>query len=124
MSDAPATPATLPSPAAPEAPEVPTFAPFTDLEWGAFAGAEAFPDGGEPVFAEGTFTLGARRGWILILDATGGCLCVENDPQSDHGGYVLDRPFATAAEAQAWFTKEVRAPAHLLDYLMAGFTRA
>jgi hypothetical protein len=119
MTDAQTAPAPAPAPA----PEVPTFEPFTDLVWGAFAGAEAFPDGGVPIFAEGHFTLGARRGWILVLDATGGCLCVEHDPQSDHGGYCLDHPFASAAEAQAWFAKQVRAPAHLLDFLMAGFAR-
>jgi hypothetical protein len=116
MADAPATPAHA-------SPSAPTIAPFTDMVWGAFAGAEPFADGGEPIFAEGHFTLGACRAWILVLDATGGCLCIDGDPQSDYGGYSLGRPFASAAEAEAWFAREVRAPAHLLDFLMAGFTR-
>ncbi len=100
------------------------FRPFTDHDWGAFAGAEPFADGSDPVAAEGTFTLAAKRSWIVILDATGGCLLVEGDPQTDHGGYVLDRPFATPADAEAWFRDQVGTPAHLLDFLMAGFVRA
>jgi hypothetical protein len=108
---------------APTAPATPTFQPFTDDVWAGFAGAESFPDGAEPIFTEGRFTLGAERAWILVLDATGGCLSIEDDPQSDYGGYILGRPFATPAEAEAWFRKGVRAPAHLLDFLMAGFVR-
>jgi hypothetical protein len=115
--------ADTPTPTAPATPSTPTFAPFTDMVWGAFAGAEPFADGGEPLFTEGRFTLGAQRAWIVVLDATGGCLSVEGDPQSDYGGYILGRPFATPAAAEAWFRKEVGAPAHLLDFLMAGFVR-
>ena len=116
---APATPA---APAATPADAV-VFRPFTDDVWAGFAGAENFADGSEPIFAEGRFTLGAQRSWILVLDGTGGCLVVEHDPQSLCGGYCLDYDFASPAEAEAWFRRYVRQPAHLLDFLMADFER-
>lgn len=105
------------------APIAPTFRPFTRTDWDAFAGAEVFAGDVEPIAAEGTFTLGAGRNWFVVLDATGGCLVVEGDPQTEHGGYCLDRAFTTPAEAEAWFRTEVGAPAHLLDFLTAGFAR-
>lgn len=115
-------PATLPAPET--LAEAPAFRPFTRTDWDAFAGAEPFPDGAEPIAAESQFTLAAKRRWIVILDATGGCLLVENDAQSEAGGYCLDHAFASPAEAQAWFAKQVGNPAHLVDFLMAGFVRA
>ena len=122
MTDTPIPNSAVTTPTA-TVPTTPLFAPFTDAVWGAFAGAEPFADGGEPIFAEGHFTLGACRAWIVVLDGTGGCLCVEHDPQSDAGGYCLHHPFASAGEAEAWCARAVRAPAHLLDFLLAGFTR-
>jgi hypothetical protein len=115
-------PATLPAPET--LAETPTFRPFTRSDWDAFAGAETFTDGAEPIAAEGQFTLGAKRRWFLVLDATGGCVLVEDDPQSEAGGYCLDHAFASPAEAQTWFAKQVRNPAHVLEFLMAGFARA
>ena len=117
MTDAPNAPETA-VPA--KAPTV-AFRPFTREDWHGFAGAERFADGAEPLAAEGRFTLAAKREWLLILDATGGCLVVEDDPQNDYGGYCLHRPFATPAEAEAWFRKAIADPAHLLDFLLAGF---
>jgi hypothetical protein len=114
MPDAPCTPTQT-------APETPVFAHFTDDVWAGFAGAESFADGSEPIFAEGRFTLGAQRTWILVMDGTGGFLVVEDDPQSLCGGYCLDHDFASPAEA--WFRRYVRQPAHLLDFLMADFDR-
>lgn len=102
----------------------PTFRPFTRDDWNAFAGAEPFADGAEPLIAEGQFTLAAKRRWAVVLDSTGGCLLVEGDRQSECGGYVLGRPFANPVEATAWFEREVGEPAHLLDLLLAGFHRA
>ena len=97
------------------------FRPFTRADKLTFAGAERFADGTEPLAAEGRFTLAAKREWLLILDASGGCLTVEDDPQNDCGGYCLHRPFATPGEAQAWFQVAIADPAHLLDFVMAGF---
>ena len=101
---------------------VPAFRPFTRADWMAFAGAERFPNGAEPLAAEARISLAAKREWLLILDATGGCLVVEDDPQNDYGGYCLRRAFATPAEAKAWFATAIADPAHLLDFLLAGFT--
>ncbi len=98
-----------------------TLRPFTREDWYGMAGAERFADGAEPLAAEGHFTLGAQRAWFLVLDATGGCLVIDGDPQSEAGGYVLDHPFASPAEAEAWFRAKVTNPAHLVDFLMAGF---
>ena len=98
-----------------------TFRPFTREDWMGFAGAEHFADGAEPLAAEGRFTLAAKREWLVILDATGGCLMVEDDPQNDYGGYCLHHPFATPAEAEAWFRTAIADLAHLLDFLLAGF---
>ena len=104
-------------------PTAPTFRHFTRSDWDAFAGAEALAGDLEPIAVEGTFTLGAQRDWFVVLYATGGCLVVEGDPQTEYGGYCLDRAFANPVEAEAWFRKEVGAPAHLLDFLTAGFAR-
>ena len=98
-----------------------TLRPFTRDDWCGMAGAERFADGSEPLAAEGRFTLAAQRAWFLVLDATGGCLVVNDDPISERGGYCLDHPFASPAEAEAWFRAKVGNPAHLVDFLMAGF---
>ena len=117
MTDAAQTPATVPA----AEPAAVVFRSFTRDDWHGFAGAERFADGSEPVAAEGRATLAAKRAWFVILDATGGCLMIEDDPQNDYGGYCLHRPFATPADAEAWFRAKIGTPAHLLDFLMAGF---
>jgi hypothetical protein len=117
MSDTPNTPTAA---AAPEAAAV-VFRPFTREDWYGFAGAERFADGAEPIIAEGKATMGDQRGWLLILDATGGCIMVDDDAQNDFGGRCLQHPFASPAEAEAWFRQEIGSPAHLLDFLLAGF---
>lgn len=101
----------------------PTFRPFTEHDWLAFVGAQRFPDGSEPLVAEGQFSLVHQRRWLVVLDCTGGCLLIEDDPQNDCGGYVLDRPFADQAEARAWFEREIGEPVHHWVVRDAGFER-
>lgn len=101
----------------------PTFRPFSANDWLGFAGAERFADGSEPIIAEGRFTLAAQRDWLLVLDANGGCLMVADDPQTNFGGYALQHAFVSPAEAQAWFAEAIANPAHLLDFILAGFEK-
>jgi hypothetical protein len=71
---------------------------FTRHDFDCFGGAERWPDA-EPLLAEGTFTDGMA--WVLVLDRQGACLICE-DEQARYGGYALNRPFLSAADARAF----------------------
>jgi hypothetical protein len=89
---------------------------FTKTEWYGFAGAERWPDS-EPLLAEGAFADGML--WVLVLDRQGACL-VCDDPQASYGGYALNRPFLSAAEART-FAASLGDPGTRGAFFAAGF---
>lgn len=93
--------------------------PFDEQDWAGFLGASAFADGAEPVIGEGRFADG--MGFVLILDATGGCLVAE-DEEADFGGYQLLREFANVGEAHAWAQLRLAGASTLAEFQAAGFT--
>lgn len=97
----------------------PPLRPFTRTDWDAFAGAEPFPDGTDPLLVDGTCTDG--RGWLLVLDATGGHLHIERDSSAHHGGYRLAHAHANAAAAEHWFRATLGQPSRLHQFTQAGF---
>jgi len=93
--------------------------PFTNTDRAAFTGAEAFRDGSKPLIAHGTFANG--HGWVLVLAGTGGLLRLASDPHHRRGGYVLNRPFTSAAQARAYIEQHCPDPGELWDFRSAGF---
>jgi len=90
---------------------------FTRHDFDAFGGAERWSDA-EPLIAEGTFADG--MGWVLVLDRQGACL-VCDDSQAAYGGYGLNRPFLSAADARA-FAVSLGDPKTRGYFFVAGFT--
>jgi hypothetical protein len=99
--------------------QAPTLRPFTRSDWDAFAGVEPFPDGTDPLLVDGTFPTG--RGWLLVLDATGGHLHVERDSSARDGGYRLAHALPSAAAAEHWFRATLGQPGRLHCFVQAGF---
>jgi len=90
---------------------------FTESEWMGYQGATGWNNGAPPLFASGTFENGEQ--YELILDATGGCLVVDDDHMLE-GGYVLHLPFPNQSAAMA-FAKGIGTPTHKLDFFLIGF---
>jgi len=95
---------------------------FTRHDWDAFCGAEAWRtpagEGSLPLITSGTLEDGKE--YVLVLDRTGGCLMIEDEEQSDYGGWQLLMPFPTQRAAIA-FGKGLGEPKHKLDFFCAGF---
>ena len=95
---------------------------FTNTQWQSFAGASGWGNGASPMYCEDRLADGRR--FILVLDATGGCILVEGDDEvNDAGGRVLMRPFSTQQAARA-FAREIQPPYTLDDFLAHGFAEA
>ena len=90
---------------------------FGRHDWDGFAGAERWGEA-PPLMAVGKFADG--REVVLVLDRTGGCVLVEDDPQNDAGGYVLALPSPTQLAAKA-FARGMGEPQRLEDFLAVGF---
>ena len=92
---------------------------FTPVQWSAFAGASGWNNGKAPLFCEGNLACG--RGFILVLDATGGCIVVEGDNETNNaGGRCLDCPFPTQEAALA-FARGIQPPYAVAGFLALGF---
>ncbi len=91
---------------------------FSKHDWSAFAGAEGWHDAA-PLIGEGNFANGER--FVLVLDATGGCL-VADDEQADYGGYQYLCPFLSQQDARA-FAERIGEPGHKVEFLLAGFKK-
>ena len=93
---------------------------FTPVQWNAFAGASGWNDGALPLYCEEMQDDG--RNFILVLDATGGNLLVENDDEVNNaGGRCLDCPFPTQEAALA-FARGIQPPYTVEGFLALGFT--
>jgi hypothetical protein len=90
---------------------------FTRHDFDCFGGAERWSDA-EPLLAEGKFADGMD--WVLVLDRQGACLVCDDD-QAANGGYALNRPFLSAADARA-FATELGDPKTRGYFFVAGFT--
>ncbi len=93
---------------------------FTESELMEHSGATAWNNGAPPLFASGTFENGEQ--YELVLDATGGCLMVD-DAQLTAGGYRLHLPFPNQSAALV-FAKGIGTPTHKLDFFLIGFAPA
>jgi len=92
---------------------------FTPVQWNAFAGASDWNDGALPLYCEERLDDG--RNFILVLDATGGNLLVENDDEVNNaGGRCLDCPFPTQEAALA-FARGIQPPYTVVGFLALGF---
>ena len=92
---------------------------FATVQWNAFAGASGWKDGALPLYSEEMLDDG--RNFILVLDATGGNLLVENDDEVNNaGGRCLDCPFPTQAGALA-FARGIQPPYTVVGFLALGF---
>ena len=89
---------------------------FTPHDWYGFSDVEQWPDS-VPLLAKGRFENGMD--WVLVLDKNGGCF-IADDAQGPYGGYMLERKFASAAEARL-FAKVLGEPTHRFDFFVAGF---
>ena len=104
---------------------------FQEQDWNGFCGATEWDDGNAPLFAKGNFADG--REYVMILDATGGCLLVEGDDDAnDEGGRVLECAFPTQAAAWAFARGigepcngpgpcDAPGPLEVADFLALGF---
>ena len=73
---------------------------FEKEDWYAFAGATGWDDGRLPLLAKGNLADG--REYVVVLDATGGCLMVQDDEETNNeGGRAFECPFPTQAAALA-----------------------
>lgn len=90
--------------------------------WMSFAGCERWQgengEGTEPLIGEGVFESGER--FCLVLDSTGACLMIEDDPQCQFGGYCLSLPFPTQDAART-FAKGIGEPNGRQIFFMLGF---
>ena len=92
---------------------------FTPVQWSAFAGASDWNDGALPLYCEERLDDG--RNFILVLDATGGCLMVQGeDVVNNAGGRCLDCPFPTQEAALA-FARGIQPPYTVARFLALGF---
>ena len=98
---------------------------FDRQAWMSFQGCAGWStaDGREcePLIGEGRFADGTR--YCLVLDRTGGCLLVEDDPVNDYGGRVYPAGFPTQAAARA-FASGIGEPQSLDAFLSLGFREA
>jgi hypothetical protein len=92
---------------------------FRRVDWDGFAGAERWPGGALPLIGTGTLKSGME--YVLILDANGGCLILD-DEQAAYGGYHRPEPFLSQAEAHS-FARKLGTPKHWIDLVIAGFTK-
>ena len=93
---------------------------FATVQWNAFAGASGWNDGKAPLFYEGELACG--RAFVLVLDATGGCLVIKGDNAVNNaGGRCLDCPFPTQEAALA-FARGIQPPYTVEGFLALGFT--
>ena len=92
---------------------------FTTVQWSAFAGASGWNNGALPLYCEERLDDG--RNFILVLDATGGCLMVQGeDVVNNAGGRCLDCPFPTQEAARA-FARGIQPPYTVVGFLALGF---
>ena len=92
---------------------------FTPVQWSAFAGASDWNDGALPIYCEERLDDG--RNFILVLDATGGCIVVEGDNETNNaGGRSLACPFPTQEAARA-FARGIQPPYTVEGFLALGF---
>lgn len=104
---------------------------FLREDWLSFSGATEWDDKKAPLFAKGNLADG--REYVMVLDATGGCLLIEHeDDVNDAGGRVLECAFPTQAAAWA-FARGIaepcdgpgpcdgRGPREVADFLALGF---
>ena len=91
--------------------------PFEKTDWYGYAGAESWPNGDLPLIGQGKLTTGEE--FELIIDATGGCLMLD-DEQAEAGGYTLELSFPTQGAAKA-LAAGIETPARKLDILTLGF---
>ena len=91
--------------------------PFERTDWDAFAGAEAWPCGGQPLIGEGELEDGTS--YVLVLDPNGACLVVD-DEQAINGGYAIVREFLSP-EAALTFAESLGQPKLGGEFFMAGF---
>lgn len=74
--------------------------PFNSAMWNAFAGSTGWNNGDAPLYVKDKLADG--REFVLVLDATGCCLLVEDDEANNHGGRVLSLPFPTQSAAMTF----------------------
>ena len=92
---------------------------FTTVQWNAFAGASGWNNGALPLYCEERLDDG--RNFILVLDATGGCLMVQGDDAVNNaGGRCLNCPFPTQEAALA-FARGIQPPYTVEGFLAFGF---
>lgn len=98
---------------------------FQREDYYAFAGAAGWDDGKAPLIGKGNFADG--REFVMVLDATGGCLMVQDDEETNNeGGRAFECPFPTQAAALA-FARGIEEPCdgsgprELADFLALGF---
>jgi hypothetical protein len=95
---------------------------FREHDWHGFQGAEAWhatsAEGALPLIATGTLENGKE--YVVVLDRNGAALLIEDEEQTDFGGWQICLPFPTQHAARA-FATGLGEPKRKSDFFQVGF---